>query len=110
MRNRVNRGRLPQQQIVVEFNFREVRPAKYWLVRSPRDMSVGLKHPGYEIDILVTTKLAILYQVWFGQIPFEEAIYEEQVKVDASPSLIRSFPKWFALGQAANIVRAVAAT
>ncbi|HBY99079.1 MAG TPA: transcriptional regulator [Chloroflexi bacterium] len=110
MRNRVNRERLPLQRIVVEFNFREARSAKYWLVLSPKDVSVCLKHPGYEIDILVTTELAVLYQVWFGRIAFHDAIREQQVQLDAAPALIREFPKWFALSQAASIVRAVAAT
>jgi DNA-binding HxlR family transcriptional regulator len=105
MRDRVIRERLPRQRIVVEFNFREARPAKYWLVLSPEDVSLCLKHPGYEIDVLVTAELSALYQVWLGRITFGDAIRAQRIELDAVPALIAAFPEWFALSLAAGIVR-----
>lgn len=105
MRDRVNADQIPEEQVVVEFMFREVRPNRYWLVLNPADVSVCLKHPGFEIDMLVTADLAALYQVWVGRIDFADALRENRIDIDAVPALIRAFPRWFALSLAAPAVR-----
>jgi len=106
-RDRVRRDQLPQQRVVIEFDFYESRPHRYWLVAQPDDVSICLNHPGFDIDILVSTPLKILYQVWSGRIPFTRAIDEQQVNLEAPPALIRAFPNWFALSPAAGIVAEV---
>ena len=106
MRDRVNPERLPGRRVVVEFIFRETRPSRFWLVLDPNDVSVCLKHPGFEIDMLIQAELAALYEVWLGRLTFARVIREERVEIDATPALIRAFPKWFALSPAAEIVRA----
>jgi DNA-binding HxlR family transcriptional regulator len=110
MRDRVNVQHLPKRRIVVEFYFREVRPKCYWLVLNPGDVSVCLKHPGFDVDVFVNTELAALYEVWLGRITFSQAMHDERLELDAAPALIRAFPKWFALSPAANVVRAAANT
>jgi hypothetical protein len=65
-----------------------------------------VKHPGFEIDVVVTAELAAFYQVWFGRITFVDAFREQRIEVDAMPSLIRAFPKWFALSPTVDAVRA----
>jgi DNA-binding HxlR family transcriptional regulator len=108
MRDRVYTERLPELRIVVEFAFRGPRPGTYWLVLEPGDVSVCLKHPGFDIDVLVTADLAAFYQVWLGRITFAEAVRDQGIELDAAPTLIRAFPKWFAWSLAAGAVRAVA--
>jgi DNA-binding HxlR family transcriptional regulator len=105
MRERVNRDVLPKEQVVVEFRFRETRPKQFWLVLNPEDISVCVKHPGFEIDMLVQAELAALYKVWYGQLTFAQAMDEAQLEIDSTPALIRAFPKWFALSPAAETVR-----
>ena len=70
MRDRVDAERLPPGRVVVEFQFIERRRECYWLILDPDDVSVCLKHPGYETDVLVRAELAALYQVWFGRLTF----------------------------------------
>ena len=106
MRGRVHHERLPNRRTVIEFNFRETRPDRYWLVLDPADVTVCVKHPGFEIDVVVTAELAAFYQVWFGRITFVDAFREQRIEVDAMPSLIRAFPKWFALSPTVDAVRA----
>jgi len=108
MRDRVYTERLPARRIVVEFEFRGPRPGTYWLLLEPGGVSVCLRHPGFEIDVLVTAELAAFYQVWMGRITFAEAVRQRHVELDAVPSLIRAFPRWFAWSRAAGAVRAVA--
>jgi DNA-binding HxlR family transcriptional regulator len=108
LRDGVIRDRLPEQRVVAEFNFTEAKPARYWLVLTPQDVSLCLQHPGYEIDIAVNASLSTFYQVWLGRIEFRDAIRRLQIEMDAMPALARVFPRWFALSKAAGIVRSVA--
>lgn len=108
MHDRVCSDQLPQQRIVVKFVFHGTRKGNYWLVLRPGDTSVCLKHPGFDSDVLVTADLAAFYQVWLGRITLADAMRDQRVELDGTPTLIRAFPRWFALGPAAAVVRAVA--
>jgi DNA-binding HxlR family transcriptional regulator len=103
IRDRVYTERLTQERVVVEFDFREARPRRFWLIMKPDDVSICVKHPGYEIDVLVTAGLSIFYQVWLGRIPFAQAIADDQITIDSTPALIQAFPNWFALSQVVGI-------
>jgi hypothetical protein len=108
MRDRVYTERLPQQRVVVEFDFRGTVPGNYWLILKREDVSVCLTHPGFEIDVLVEADLAAFYQVWLGRISLEQAIRNRQVELNALPGLVRSFPSWFTWSMAAGVVRTAA--
>jgi DNA-binding HxlR family transcriptional regulator len=104
IRDRVYTEHLPPERVVVEFDFCEARPHRYWLILKPGDVSVCIKHPGYDTDILVTTTLVVFYQVWLGRTPFARAIADEQIRLDAMPALARAFPHWFALSKVVEIL------
>ena len=106
MRDRVHLERLPRRRVVVEFAFQGPRRYTYWLVLQPTDVSICLTHPGYEVDVVVTAKLAVLYKVWLGRMSFAEAVREQQVDLNTTPSLERKFPRWFAWSPVADVVRA----
>lgn len=97
--------RLPPHRVVVEFNFRGVRESNYWMVIEKDDVSVCLKHPGFDTDVLVTTDLAALYQVWMGRLSFVEAVREGRIELDGVRPLVRGFPRWLALSPVAGAVR-----
>lgn len=105
MHDRVHTERLPDHRVVVEFDFVEERPRRYWLVLRSGDVSLCIQHPGFEIDMLVTACLADFLQVWLGRITFAEAEHDERIQIDAVPALARAFPTWFALSPVAGIVR-----
>jgi hypothetical protein len=106
MRDRVHLERLPRRRVVVEFAFHGPRRYTYWLVLQPTDVSICLTHPGFEVDVQVTAELATLYKVWLGRMTFAEAVREQQVELNTSPSLARNFPRWFAWSSVADVVRA----
>jgi DNA-binding HxlR family transcriptional regulator len=106
MRDRVYLERLPHRRVVVEFAFQGPRRYTYWLVLQPTEVSICLTHPGFEVDVQVTAELAVLYKVWLGRMTFTEAMREQQVDLNASPSLARNFPRWFAWSPVADVVRA----
>ncbi|RPJ22916.1 MAG: transcriptional regulator [Chloroflexi bacterium] len=106
MRDRVYTERLPRRRVVVEFAFQGPRRYTYWLVLQPADVSICLKHPGFDVDVLVRADLAALYKVWLGRMTFAEAVRDRQVELDTVPSLARNFPRWFAWSPIAETVRA----
>jgi DNA-binding HxlR family transcriptional regulator len=100
--------RLPEQRVVVEFSFRGAPESSYWMVLEKDDISVCLKDPGFERDILVTADLSAFYEVWLGRITFAEAARREHIALDGPTALIRAFPKWLAFSPMAGAVRAAA--
>lgn len=106
MHSRVYQDRLPRQRVVVEFDFQEARPARFWLVLTPEEVSVCMTHPGFEVNVLVTAELKSFYQVWLGRVAFGDALRSEKIQLDAVPAYIRDFPNWFMLSPMANSVKA----
>lgn len=106
MRQRVHRERLPQERVVVQFDFQE---GTFWLVLTKEDVSVCLNYPGFEVNVLVTVELSIFYQIWLGRLTYGQALREHGMTVEAIPALRSAFPDWFALSQAADTVRAITA-
>lgn len=108
MHSRVYRERLPKQRVVIEFDFLETRPARFWLVLTVEDVSVCQTHPGYEVNVLVTAELKSFYQVWLGRVAFIDAIISGKVQLDTIPAFIRDFPNWFMLSPFAGSIQAAA--
>lgn len=106
MRRRVCVDRLPPQRVVVQFDFYGAEKGSYWLILASEDVSVCLRYPGFEIDVLVTANLSTFYQLWLGRIRYADALRERSVEVEAIPALLRDFPRWFAWSPAAATVRA----
>ena len=108
MRSRVLVERLPEQRVVVQFDFSGAATDTYWLVLTKKDVSLCLLHPGFEIDVLVTADLSTLFQVWLGRTRLAEASRDGRVEIEAIPRLVEAFPQWFGYSPAAGAVQAVA--
>lgn len=106
MRDGVVVENLPEDRVVVQFDFPRAQVETYWLVMQPADVSLCLSHPGYQIDVLVTADLAVYLQIWLGRMEFERAVANQQVTIDAIPALAAAFPTWFTYSKAAPTVRA----
>jgi DNA-binding HxlR family transcriptional regulator len=107
MRGRVLADRLPDERVVVEFDFRGERQGPFWLVLERADTSVCLTHPGFDVDVRVRAGLREMLKVWLGSMEYADALRAGAVEVEATPSLARAFPRWFALSPTAGAVRAV---
>ena len=94
---------LPQNLVVVQFDFRGKKTESYWLILTPSDVSVCVTDPGYGIDVLVTADLERFYKVWYGRIPYREAIRDYSITVDGTPRLVQDFPNWFAWNTATGL-------
>ena len=106
MRSRVNLQYLPQDRVVVQFDFHGAKTVSYWLMLARDDVTICLTHPGYEIDVLVVADLSTFFKVWLGKLDYDEVLDTRDLIVTGAPRLTRGFPTWFARSVAAPAVRA----
>ena len=106
MRRRVCLDRISRRRVVIQFDFRAGPKRSYWLLIEPTDVSVCLKHPGFDIDLIVTADIMAFYRVWLGRSSLSEALRRKLVHLDGTPADVRAFPQWFTWSPMANTVRA----
>lgn len=96
MHKEMNTDQLPEERVVIQFNFYGAERSSYWLVLKPDDVNLCLTDPGFEVNVLVTADLVAFFKVWAEHITYEEALEADKVRVDGTPGLINDFPRWFA--------------
>jgi DNA-binding HxlR family transcriptional regulator len=95
MARHVDRAQLPLDRTVVRFDFRD--PAKrYWMVLEPREVSVCLQHPGFDVDLQVGVDTATLYRVYLGRADLGGALRARKLTLSGPRALQRAFGRWFA--------------
>jgi DNA-binding HxlR family transcriptional regulator len=104
MKDGVNTEQLPQQRVVIQFNFQSKMLEAFWLILTAEDVSICLTDPGYEIQVLVTANLATYFQLWAGRITYSEALTKYGISVEGLPQFVRAFPGWFTWSHAAEEV------
>ena len=106
---RINRDLLPEKRTTVEFDFTGRNGRRLWLVLEPKEVSVCLKPPGFDPDLIVRADLGIFHRVWLGFVDYDAALRSGGIAVDGPPSLARALPRWFLWSPMARFVRAAAA-
>lgn len=109
MRRRVCFERVPRRRVVVQFDFRGGPQRTYWLLIEPTEASICLKHPGFDVELIVTADIRALYQVWLGRVRLEDALRANQIRLNGTASAIHGFPLWFGRSRMAQAVRAALA-
>ncbi|HKQ18293.1 MAG TPA: helix-turn-helix domain-containing protein [Candidatus Eisenbacteria bacterium] len=110
IRRRVKTDRLPDRRVVVRFDFRAVpktvrSPTTYWLILERRSVDVCLKHPGFEVDLVVSADLAALTKAWMGDVGLADAMGSGLIRVEGPTALARAFPGWLARSGFADVKR-----
>jgi DNA-binding HxlR family transcriptional regulator len=103
---RIRRDLLPPTRVVVEFDFLGRCGRRLWLVLEPREISVCLKPPGFEPDLIVRAELSCFYRVWLGHIEYAAALRSGGIAVEGATALARDFPRWLMWSPMAHHVRA----
>ncbi len=103
LRSDVQRDKLSQDRIVVQYDFRVRKMEYFWLVLTSVDVTLCLTDPGYEVDVLVTADLSAFYKLWWGRITYDQAVSDYGVMVEGLPQLVRDFPGWFGWSAAAGL-------
>jgi DNA-binding HxlR family transcriptional regulator len=105
MRRRIDLTKVPRRKVVIEFRFDKARPPRQWLVVDPGDVSVCLKDPGFDPEIVVSGSLAAFYEAWLGRIAFRRALDEGLIHLAGTPSMTRAFVGWLQRSPMASAVR-----
>ena len=103
---RIARDRLPPSRTVVEFDLRGPRGRRMWLVLEPREVSVCLKPPGFDSNLVLVADLWELYRVWLGHLDYATALRSGTIRLEGPSGLCREFPKWLLWSPMAQHVRA----
>jgi hypothetical protein len=109
MRRRVSFDAVGKRRLVIQFDFRGGPRRSYWLLIEHMEVSVCLKNPRFEIDMIVSADIAAFYRVWLGQVTLSEALRRQQVRLDGVPADVRAFSSWFAWSPMADTVRSALA-
>ena len=105
MRRHVCHEHIPRPRVVIQFDFGGPR-RRYWLVVESKDVSVCLRHPGFEVDVLVTADIRAFYRLFLGRCEWSEVLHAGQVQLEGAPADTRAFARWFSHSPMADAVRA----
>ncbi len=81
----------------------------FWLVIEPQDASVCYTDPGFEIDAVLRSDLATLYQMWEGEIDLLAGVKAGDIELTGPRWIVSGLPKWLLFSPIAPTVRAVRA-
>jgi putative sterol carrier protein len=105
MHRRLDTSDLPGSRHVFHICFSD-DPRQFWIVIEAGDPSVCLTDPGFEVDVVITSDVGSLFQVWLGQLPLREAMGSGRVRFSGPVPLTRRMPKVLQLSPLAPVVAA----
>lgn len=96
MRRSVKLDRLPADQVVVFFRYRDAEEGKraWWLVAEPAEAELCFTDPGFGIDLQVDAEARAMAEVWLGQLELGAAMRSKRIRLTGPEHLVRSFPDW----------------
>ena len=103
MHARFDTSDLPGHRHVFHIRFTD-DPQQFWIVVESGDPSVCLTDPGFDVDVVITSDLGALFQVWMGRLPLREATRDGRVQFSGPAALTRRMPRVFGLSPLAPIV------
>jgi hypothetical protein len=71
--------------LVIQFDLSGRPRQSYWLLVEHTNVSICLKSPGFDIDVIVSADVAAFYQVWLGRVTLAEALRKQQVRLEGRP-------------------------
>jgi DNA-binding HxlR family transcriptional regulator len=95
MHRRVAIERTPSGRVVIQFDYRDAKLTRLWLVLDRGEPSVCMTHPGFEPDLVITTDSLSFQRVFSGLDDLTGAVAAGKVRIDGPPRLARDFPRWF---------------
>lgn len=108
MRRGIALDRVPDRRVVVNFVFTDLEknvPPRSWLVIDAPDVDVCYKDPGHEVDLIVTTPLRRMIEVWMGDVSFGESLRDGSIRIEGARQLAAQFPNWLRLSGFASVER-----
>lgn len=107
MHRRLDTRAMPTGRTVIGIVFSDApaRARRFWLVCTHPEVEVCLQHPGFDEDLLVTTPVRTLAEVWRGLRPLGPEIRAGRIALQGKAALRRAFPGWLLLSVYAGVKR-----
>ena len=87
------------RRAVVQFELSGIKKGQrlWWLLFERGDVDLCLRDPGHDIDLIVSSHIRALTEVWMGRKPLTEALNSETIKLEGKRLDARDYAKWFSL-------------
>jgi DNA-binding HxlR family transcriptional regulator len=104
MCNALRRDRLPDQRVVIRFDFSGARHSeRYWLLIEHRETEICKEYPGIDEDLYVTAEGEAFVKWHAGQLAWAEAVRDGRIQLHGPAWLVRAFPTWNARSMFAGV-------
>jgi DNA-binding HxlR family transcriptional regulator len=91
----VDPAKLPGEQTVIQFKFRDLAEQKdWWLLVDGRNVDVCLTSPGRDVDVYFTTTVRTMHDIWMGDRTYREAVQAGDLSVEGELALTRHVSSW----------------
>lgn len=90
----VNTKALPEERIVVRFDFVQRPKRTMWVLFENRSAEVCKKNPGFEEDLVVTAEPESFIKWHLGWVSWQQALREGTISVEGRRDLARALPTW----------------
>jgi len=99
LRRSVRLNKLPQEQVVVFFRFRDAEEGKraWWLVAGASNADLCFTDPGFGVDLQIDAETRAMAEVWVGRKELGAAMRAKTLRVTGPEHLVRSLPEWIGL-------------
>ncbi len=99
MQRRVRPEAFPEGRTIVRFDFVDGEKGyrRFWIRLEDGEADLCLTHPGFDEDLVVSTDVRTLTEVWAGKRSFHQALRTKVIRAEGRRGLARRMPSWFEL-------------
>jgi DNA-binding HxlR family transcriptional regulator len=107
MRRRIDQNSLPEQRIVVQFEYHDapINYRRFWLVMQRDDVDLCFIDPGFEADLLVRSDVRTMVGIWMGDLSYGSALQSQALTMEGPKELRNCLPGWLKLSLFADTER-----
>jgi DNA-binding HxlR family transcriptional regulator len=90
----VRTANLPENRVVVYFQFRQAPKRRYWLILNRPEVDVCLFDPGFGVDLEVVADVRALADICLGQVTVRDAISRGWLTLLGARHVCKGFSSW----------------
>jgi hypothetical protein len=102
IRDNINPDPMPMRRTTIQIIFTDLPKARrnWWLVAQPGEgVDLCSIHPGFDVDLYLSTDLRTLTEVWMGYTPLKRAKQEGRLTITGNRQLEADMKSWFGLNR-----------
>jgi DNA-binding MarR family transcriptional regulator len=105
IRRNLHLDKLPAERVIINFEFLDAKKGMryWWLIVDEGQVDLCLVNPGHEVDVLLSTALRTMTQVWMGDLSLTQAREKGLMRVSGPARLVRSLSRWLGTSPFAHV-------